>query len=143
MPPTNDCRIVVGRLLEIDLQAGYRTLTDVDAVRNKIKGLLAQLPAGRDVVIAADWRACHVLAPTVYDAVLTMLTHTAPQVERSGLLHGSSQPTSVLQLFRLVKEAAVERRRLFTDAEEMQNWLDDVLDADERARLRTFLAAKA
>ncbi len=142
MDPTNECRIVVGRLLEIDLQLGYRSTSDVDAVKARMTALFAQLPPGQRVVIAADWRDCQVLAPPVSEAVLEMLTRTSPQVERSALLHGWAHPTSVLQLFRLVKESAVEVRRLFTDMAELQDWLDEVLTSEERARLRTFLAKR-
>lgn len=41
--------------------------------------------------------------------------------------------------FRLVKETGLPQRRMFTDVEGLQDWLGEVLDDAERARLSEFL----
>ena len=137
----NTCTINVGRLLEIDVAAGYRTVGDVDAMIGLIGAEIAALPETTRVVIAADWRPCPLFTPEVSARVMQMLSTDAVRIERSGILHSSMQPTSVLQVFRLIKETGVlgERRRIFTDVDAMASFLGEVLTDEERARLAQFL----
>ena len=137
----NTCKINVGRLLEIDVAAGYRTVGDVDAMIGLIVAEVASLPEPTKVVIAADWRPCPLFTPEVSARVIQMLSTDAARIERSGILHSAAQPTSVLQVFRLIKETGVlgEQRRIFTDVDAMASFLGEVLTAEERARLAQFL----
>jgi hypothetical protein len=137
----NTCKINVGRLLEIDVAAGYRTLSDVDAMIALIGAEIATLPEQTKVVIAADWRPCPLFTPEVSARVMQMLSTDAARIERSGILHSPAQPTSVLQVFRLIKETGVlgERRRIFTDVDAMASFLGELLSEEERARLAKFL----
>ena len=135
----NTCRMVVGRLLEIDVAAGYRTVADVDAMIAATQASLEAVPEPRRVVTAANWSACKLFTPEVSERAVRMLLRTNPRTERSAIFHESAQPTSVLQVFRLIKEADAPFRRVFTERGAMCAWLDEVLDAEERARLRVFL----
>jgi hypothetical protein len=139
MAQRNTCAVNVGRLLEIDLAAGYRSVSDVDQMTAMTARQIDQIPEPTRVVIAADWRACRVMTPVVSDRVVDMLERSNPRVERSAILHGVGHATSVLQLARLTREAHLEVRRIFTDPEDMETWLAEVLTSEERARVHALL----
>lgn len=139
----NTCEVRVGRLMEIDVADGYKTIDDVDAMIAMIRGELARIPGSRRVVIAADWRPCTVFTPAVAERAVAMLTSVVPRVERSAILHRADHATSVLQVFRLVKESHFEGRRVFTAPDAMEKWLGEILDTGERRRLHELLAQRA
>jgi hypothetical protein len=138
----NSCRIVEGRLMEIDVAAGYERVADVDAMTAMIKATAATMPEPTQMVIAADWRMCKLFSNDVAARATEMLVGSSARIERSGILHRVDQPTSVLQVFRLVKEAQQAHRRLFTDPVAMEDWLGEVLNDAERARLHQFLLGR-
>ena len=125
--------------MEFDVAAGYRSVQDVDAMISKMEATFASVPEPRRVVMVANWSACQLFAPEVGERAVRMLLRGNTRAERSAIFHQSSQPTSVLQVFRLIKEADAPFRRVFTEVGPLCEWLDEVLDAAERARLRTFL----
>ena len=137
--PRNTCRIVEGRLLEIDVAAGYNTVGDVSEMIAMIGREFAAVPARTRIVIAADWRPCKLFTPEVAQRAVDMLMGVNPRIERSAILHRDDQATSVLQVMRLIKEAQSPHRRVFTNPFEMQSWLGEVLSDAERERLRVFL----
>jgi len=139
MPNVNICRIVTGRLLEIDSSAGYHSTDDSDRMMTRVAEVCAQVAQPRRIVIAAEWRYCAVLAPHIAERAVTMMSVTNERLERSALLHAPKHPTSVMQLTRLAKATGFHDRRMFTDAEALQDWLGEVLDDAERARLKVFL----
>jgi hypothetical protein len=127
--------------MEVDVAAGYREPGDVDAMIASLASEFSKVPESARVVIAADWRACQLFTPAVSARAVQMLSTNSTRIERSAILHSATQPTSVLQVFRLIREAGVlsDQRRIFTDANEMASWLDPVLTEEERARLQQFL----
>ena len=138
----NTCVVRVGRLMEIDVASGYKTVADVEAMIATIGACLAKVPPATRVVIAADWRPCTVFTPDVADRAVRMLTIANPRVERSAILHRADHATSILQVFRLVKESHFEGRRLFSAVADVEKWLGEVLDAAERERLHAFLTPR-
>src|SRR4051812_32929771 len=96
--PRNTCRVVVGRLMEIDLPAGYRTIDDIDEMCRLRDEQFEALREPSPLVIAADWRACTVLLPAVAARAVAMLAASNPRIERSAILHEVNQATSVLQV---------------------------------------------
>lgn len=139
MDASNFCQVVAGRLLEIDVRSGYRSVADVDDMLRRIKQQFATVAMPTRIVIAADWRACTVLTPDVSERVVQMLVATNARVERSAILHEPTQATSVLQVMRLVREAEFENRRVFTEAHELEAWLNEILNPAERIRLSALL----
>jgi hypothetical protein len=136
----NTCRVVEGRLIEIDVAAGYQSVTDVDDMMAMLGATVANAPAGARFVIAADWRMCKVFTAEVAERTTRMLMGPYMQsVERSAILHRADAATSVMQVFRLVREARFPFRRVFTDAGQMEAWLGELLGDGERQRLRAFL----
>src|SRR5262245_24804326 len=110
----NTCHITVGRLMEIDVAAGYRSVADVDEMIGMIAGELARLPK-LSVIVAADWRPCGLFTPDVAERAIKMLSSVNDRIERSAIIHRVDQPTSVLQVMRLIREAKYEHRRVFTE----------------------------
>ena len=138
MATVNTCRIQVGRLLEVDLAAGYRTLHDVDDMIAQSAAQFATLDQRR-AVVAADWRACKLFTPEVAERALQLLVGVSPRIERAAILHRADQATSILQVARLARECHFADRQVFTHADQMERWLGEVLDPPERARLHAFL----
>jgi hypothetical protein len=58
---SNTCEFVEGRLLEIRVARGYRSVDDVAEMIRMIGENVARLPAGDRFCIAADWRAVQVM----------------------------------------------------------------------------------
>jgi hypothetical protein len=138
----NTCRFVVGRVLEINVCAGYRAVADVDEMIAMMGQAFAGVPEPTRIVIAADWRTCRIFTPDVAERVVLMLSRSNPRVERSAILHASGQATSVLQVLRLAREAQFQQRRVFTEPSEMLEWLSEILTPPERERLQAFLAGQ-
>jgi hypothetical protein len=136
----NTCRIVEGRLIEVDVAVGYQTVGDIDDMIAMLGAAVAKGPAGTRFVIAADWRMCRVFSAAVAERAIGMLTGPHMQsIERGAILHRADAATSVMQVFRLVKEAQFAFRKVFTDSTQMEDWLGEPLTERERLRLRVFL----
>jgi hypothetical protein len=134
----NTCRIVEGRLVEIDVAAGC--VADIDDMIAMLGATVAKAPAGSRLVIAADWRMCRVFTADVAERAIQMLSGPHMQsIERSAILHRADAATSVMQVFRLVREAQYAFRKVFTDPAPMEAWLGELLAPAEHQRLRAFL----
>jgi hypothetical protein len=136
----NTCRRVVGRLLEIRLDAGYRSLADVDEMSVLIRGVLNVLPARERVIIAADWRHCTVMGKGIAERTVAMFAIANARALRSGILVMPDSPTTVMQLMRLASESQLADRRVFTSPDAHAAWLEEVTTPQEQARLRVFVA---
>ena len=124
--------------MEIDVAAGYCTVQDVDDMIQRIVKITGSVPAPTRLVIAADWRLCPLFTEPVAKRVVEMLARHSDRIERSAILHREDQPTSVLQVFRLLHEAEQTHRRIFTHVSEAEEWLGELLTEAERSRLHAF-----
>lgn len=140
---SNSCRMVVGRLMEIDVANGYRSVEDVDWMIATMRERVATLPADARYVIAADWRNVVVMSPETAQRVHVMLTASNARVARSAILISKSTAIGQLQGARLVMEAENENRRCFTSPENYAAWLSEILTPAETHRLREFLGLTA
>lgn len=140
---SNTCERVVGRLIEIAVDAGYPRPEDVDAMIAMIGEHVAALPPAKSAVIAADWRGVHLMRPDTSTRAHAMLTRVSPRLERSAILVSTHSSTEMLQFVRLVREAQHPSRRIFDSIEPMHAWLAEVLSPAETTRLATFLARPA
>ncbi len=118
--------------------------TDADVARflaDSAEALRACVTAQkRPAAACCDLRVATPLRPEVAERLAGLMKRDNPSVERSAILITKSA-TFALQLTRLLRESSSEsRRRLFVEAGELYPWLDEVLDAAERARLREFVA---
>ena len=135
----NSCAFVIGRLLEIRADSGYRSVGDVDDMLGLVHVQTAKLPPDAKVVIVADWRSVGVMAPETAARAREMLTSVNPRVSRSAILTLPENSTTNLQVVRLIREAESPHRRHFTAASQLCAWLSAVLGPDESQRLRLFL----
>jgi hypothetical protein len=137
--PSNTCEFVVGRLLEIRVAAGYRTVADIDEMIERIGASARRLDPGVKFTIVADWRAVQIMSPETATRAQEMLAMVNTRVTRSGILTLPANPPTNLQVVRLVHEAQNANRQHFTSPIAMQRWLSEVLSAEESARLAAFL----
>jgi hypothetical protein len=135
----NTCDFVEGRLLEIRVADGYRTVEDVDQMIAMIGENVAKLLPEEKFSIAADWRAVQLMPPEVAARARQMLTKVNPRVVRSSILTLPANPLTNLQVIRLIREAENSSRRHFTSAKEHHAWLSEVLTPKESQRLAKFL----
>ena len=112
---TNTVEIRVGRLMEITVREGFRSVDDVETQRLLISEALARLPDDKAVVIAADWRACQQMAQPAASALGAMIAAFNARIERSAILGAQEAPLAVLQVFRVASETRHPRRRGFDD----------------------------
>src|ERR1019366_1580960 len=141
-PPRNSCNRVVGRLIEIRHDAGYHVQADMDALMARMKPLLVGRSVDTPVIVVADWRLCNqlVLATDLADGILGVMNLANPYLLRSANLVRADMPTALLQVMRLVSEAQLKVRRIFTSPNDLSEWLREVTTAEEQARLTLFLA---
>jgi hypothetical protein len=135
----NTCQFVVGRLLEIRVAAGYHSPRDVDEMIDMIKARVGTLEPAAKYAIAADWRAVQVMSPETAERARLMLRSVNPRVTRSAILTLPANPTTNLQVVRLVHEAENANRKHFTSPKVMHQWLSEVLTGSEPERLGAFL----
>lgn len=136
---SNTARVVVGRLLEVRVAAGFRSVADVDALFVEIGRQSAGVPTGQHVTVV-DWRQCPLMAPEAAQRLASRIATRNDTTLRSAALASPNSPTAVLQFVRVIRDAGHLDRKLFEDADELYEWLAEVLDAAERKRLRAFLS---
>ncbi|WP_236519190.1 hypothetical protein [Sandaracinus amylolyticus] len=139
MRALNTCAVHSGRLMEIAVDAGYGSATDVDDMISKIGATMSRLPPTTRVVIAADWRGCHLMPPPAAERAHVMLRATNDRIERSAILGSTTSSVEMLQFMRLVRESQHPSRRVFQDPREMSAYLGELLTPSERRRLDAFL----
>jgi hypothetical protein len=135
---TNTAEIRVGRLLEVRIAAGYRTVEDVDQLFDTLAAAVARLPDGQRHVTVADWTHCPVMTPTAATRLRERIAGTNARTERSAVLAVTDLPIAVMQFLRVIREAALPDRRLFFSSTEMLGWLAEVLTPAETDRVRQF-----
>jgi hypothetical protein len=138
--PVNSAAVVVGRLLEVRLDAGYRSIHDVEAVRRAIHREVSKLPINVRIVTVADWRRCPVMSEDATQRLVEQLRANNPRIERSAALSSKQSAIAELQFQRLCRESDHPERRLFHEPQAVISWLSEVLTEPELVRLRAFLA---
>jgi hypothetical protein len=138
--PRNVASVSVGRLLEVRVEAGYRTPADVDEIFQAIRREVGKLAPGTRHVTVVDWRRCALMSPEAADYMAKLIAGANSSTERSAALASNDSPMAVLQFVRVIRDAKSPERKLFTDTRELSLWLSEVLSNPERTRLREFLA---
>jgi hypothetical protein len=136
---TNTAEIRVGRLLEVRVAMGYRTVEDVDQLFDALEVAVGRLPEGVQHVTVADWTRCAVMTPLATTRLRERMSRTNGRTERSAVLVISDAPIAVVQFLRVIREANLPDRRLFFSASELVNWLSATLTVPESERLQQFL----
>lgn len=135
---SNTAKINVGRLLEVRVDAGYRTEGDVDDLFEAIVAevRLAGIPK---TIVAVDWRNCPFMAPAAAVRLTERMMASNTRTERSAALALPNSPLVVLQFLRVIREAGLPDRKLFFAPQPLVQWLGEVLTAEESLRLRAFI----
>jgi hypothetical protein len=127
----------VGRLFEMRVMPPV-TMEETTRFLQDIVRLTTAQPA--KIVACTDLRgAVRTTDPDTIDFIAGILRSENPRLERNALILSAASPTFMLQMERMVKTAANDRRRIFKTRGEAESWLAEVLTGAERARLRTFL----
>jgi hypothetical protein len=126
--------------MEIRIAAGFGTEADVDAQIERVKRAMSKVPVNQRVIIAADWRKLTIMPKPVAERAIKLLTTTSDRIERSGILASPDSPTTLMQFFRIVQESHHPSRKVVTTEAELEEWLEPVLTAPERARCTMFIA---
>jgi hypothetical protein len=128
----------VGRLIEARV-FGLRAHEEAEAYSHELGIQTLRMQGTRLPVLCADHRAVAIYDQPVADRLIELFMRMNTRLERVAILAAWSNATLVLQLERLVREAAFAARRVCFTAEEAQAHLAPVLDAMELARMRDFL----
>lgn len=128
----------VGRLVESVMRSPV-TVEEIRAVDAAM--FEAARALRRPIVIIADFRQTKFLLQEDAERLVGVFRHHNESIERSAILVSASSAVGVLQMERLIREAASPVRRAFRDPEEAIAWLDEVLTPPERERLRIVLAS--
>jgi glutathione S-transferase len=129
----------VGRLLEVQVDCGYRTIADVDQLFDAIDAQVGKLAPSQKIVTVADWRRISIMSPDASERLRHRMALLNPRTQRSAALVPSEAPVAVLQFVRVVREANFHDRKIFSAVQELTSWLQEVLSREETQRLREFL----
>jgi hypothetical protein len=128
---------VVGRLVEVRVA----TPLNLDETRQMVEELRAVIKRlARNYVGVVDLLQADVFPVPVAETLIQLLSGVAPQVERTGFLIGGSA-LFALQIERVIRNSNHPDRRAFRDSEALKEWLGEVLDLSEQARLAQFVDA--
>lgn len=133
--------IRVGRLLEVSVDAGYRTLPAVDDLFDAASAEVSKLSQPQHVVVTVDFRRCPLLSSEASDHLLLRMERTNARTARAAILVLPSACTTLLQVTRIVKLGNHLYRRAFQDPGPLIAWLRECLTPHEVGRLGEILEA--
>ena len=128
-------RNVVGRLVEVRF-ASPLTLDEVRQFVGEHHAIIKKL--ARKYIGAVDLLQADVFPVPVAETLIQLLSGVAPQVERTAILIRDSA-VFALQVERVLRNSNNPNRRVFREPEALQEWLGEVLDIQEQARLKQFV----
>jgi hypothetical protein len=124
-------RIVAIRIVSCDT---------VDEARSIAKDISAALTSNPGLSVAtADFRSAGIFPPEVPPVLLALLKADNPKIERSAHILASGNAVFMMQIERLVREAANPARRTFREPLEAIAYLGEVISAEEAQWVRTWL----
>ncbi len=119
-------------------------IDDVNAAQAAAELRTTIVAVGRPVVVCTDLTDARTFSERVADEFVVLMRSDNPKIERSALLLSDTSATFLLQMDRMVREAASPARRIFRDRQALRGWLHPVLSNEEGAALEAFLSvAKA
>lgn len=126
---------VVGRLVEARF-ASPLTLEEVKQFVAEHRAIINRL--ARKYVGVVDLLQADVFPVPVAEGLIQLLSGVAPQLERTAFLIRDSA-LFALQVERVIRNSNHPDRRVFRDPEALKEYLGEVLDASEQARLAQFV----
>jgi hypothetical protein len=134
---TTFVRSRAGRIVEVHVGL-LASRADVEGLTEAVWAALRR--AGSGAMICADYRGAAPVTGEIASLWSTAMRKTNGSIARSAVLLDASNTLFNLQVARMVRCAANERRRLFEDEQELRRWLDDGLTDSERDALRTLFS---
>jgi hypothetical protein len=128
----------IGRLIEVRVSR-LTSVADVESVHAEILRAIGP-PSASDRVLCVDCRSAAALPPGAVDSMSRGMREVNPRIERSAVLVAASNTMFSLQAERAVRCAGNSERHVFSDVDELLEWLDDGLTEVERSELRIFLS---
>ena len=128
-------RNVVGRLVEVRF-ASPLTLEEVRLFVGEHHAIIKKL--ARKYVGVVDLLQADVFPVPVAEALIQLLSAVSPQLERTAFLIRDSA-LFALQVERVIRSSNHPDRRVFREPGALQEWLGEVLDVQEQARLAQFV----
>ena len=125
----------VGQLLEIRVVSPF-SINDAGAL---FKQIYKAMPRGRFARVICDLRHLRVVDPEIIDLVSGMMRLDNPYVERNAFLIPGTGALLSLQSERMLKQLGAANRRSFSDRQEAEDWMAEILTPEEQTRLATFL----
>lgn len=132
-----ELRRTVGRLVEIRIASPVE-LSEAAAWGAAHDALIDAVVG--PYVCFVDLVDATVFPPEVVDAYVSVMK-SEPRLLRTGTLLSPS-PLFGMQIQRMIREADNPNRRAFRAPEELFAWMSEVLDLEERLRLRQLLARR-
>lgn len=126
---------LVGRLVE----ARFASPLDLDEVKQFVaehRAIINRL--ARKYVGVVDLLQADVFPVPVAEGLIQLLSGVAPQLERTAFLIRDSA-LFAMQAERVIRNSNHPDRRVFRDPEALKEYLGEVLDAPEQARLAQFV----
>jgi hypothetical protein len=128
----------VGRLIEARI-FDLRTSDDAEVYSAAMRAHILRLPTAKQPILLADHRPIVIYPQAAADRLVELFTQMNAQLERVAIIAAPSNATLVLQLNRIVREAAYARRRVVFTPDDVVSHLAAALDSGELARARAFL----
>jgi hypothetical protein len=127
-----------GRLIEVrQIAPTPLTVDEVVRFREEVRRIIRV--AADPVVLCADMRQATVFAPEAAEEIEALMKSNNQTLARSAIVVAGDRATMALQIERLVRAARNPSRRTFHDPAAAADWLGEILDDVERARLSVFL----
>jgi hypothetical protein len=133
-------RVRVGRLVEVRV-GRLANRADIESLHASV--MAAMRLAGPEFVVCADHRFAFPISSDLADPWSRDMRGANRSLGRSAILLHPANTTFNLLIQRVVRCAGSDARRVFTDREELEEWLDGRLSETERAALRGFLDGRA
>jgi hypothetical protein len=127
---------VVGRLVEARVHS-LASVARVEAYGAAFKPALGEIPD--KPILVADHRRVVIYTQPVADKLVALFTTLNQTWFRVAILVAPTNATLAMQLQRIVRESSNPSRRVFFEAAGAIEFLSEVADKQEQARLVSFL----
>ena len=128
----------VGRLIEARV-FGLRTRDEADDYSRALGLHVLRMPKETSPVLCADHRPVQIYPQAAADRLVELFTRMNARLERVAIVVARTNATLVLQLERMVREAAFPSRKVFFVADDAAGHLSLALTPKELERARGFL----
>jgi len=131
-PKVASVRVRSDRVVEVNVRR-LVDLDDIEWLNAEVSAALRR--AGSGAVICADYRAASPVPAKIARVWARGMRKANSEILRSGLLVDPANTMFNLQMERIVRCAINPERRLFTDLDELNDWIGGVLSEPEREAL--------